>query len=358
MPKLRTPINALVRTREPDKVTVPRRKRLYLAEVHIRNIAYPKDGADMNAKKYVYFFGDGSAERKDPLGSKGANLAEMVNIGIPVPPGFTISTEACTYYYANDGRYPAGLDDEIDENLARLETSTGKWFGDAENPLLLSVRSAVAISVPGMMDTVLNIGLTDESVVGLAKRTGNERFAYDSYRRFVQMFGNVVLGVEHSNFEQILEEKKQSRGVAMDTELDAEDLKDLVSRYKKLVEKETGRTFPKDPREQLRTTIDAVFESWNTDRAITYKNLNNIPYDLGAGVNVQVMVSGNMGKYPMEAPENGAVAGMRTKIKEILDAMSETAEMFKRLTMEIMLILIFIVECFLFLIHIFRMVNI
>ncbi|KAB3547267.1 MAG: pyruvate, phosphate dikinase, partial [ANME-2 cluster archaeon] len=225
---------------------------------------------------------------KDLLGSKGANLAEMTNIGIPVPPGFTISTEACTHYYANDGGYPDGLEDEIDENLARLEESTKKRFGDAKNPLLLSVRSGAAISMPGMMDTVLNIGLNDESAVGIAKMSGNERFVYDSYRRFVQMFGNVVLGMEHSDFEQILEEKKRSRGVTMDTELDSDDLKDLVSRYKELVEKETGRAFPDDPKEQLRMTIDAVFESWNTDRAETYRNLNNIPHDLGTGVNVQV----------------------------------------------------------------------
>ncbi len=292
----------------------------------------------MNAKKYVYFFGDGraegSAEMKDLLGSKGANLAEMTNIGIPVPPGFTISTEACIHYYANDGGYPDGLEDEIDENLARLEASTKKRFGDAKNPLLLSVRSGAAISMPGMMDTVLNIGLTDESVAGIARRVENERFAYDSYRRFVQMFGNVVLGMEHSNFEQILEEKKQSRGVTMDTELDSEDLKDLVSRYKKLVEKETGRAFPEDPKEQLRMTINAVFESWNTDRAITYRALNNIPQDLGTGVNVQAMVFGNMGadsgtgvcftrdpatgenvfygEYLLNAQGEDVVAGLRT----------------------------------------------
>ncbi|MEA3323943.1 MAG: pyruvate, phosphate dikinase [Euryarchaeota archaeon] len=295
-------------------------------------------GITVNAKKYVYFFGDGiaegSARMKDLLGSKGANLAEMVNIGIPVPPGFTISTEACIHYYANDGGYPDGLIGEIDENLARLEESTKKRFGDAKNPLLLSVRSGAAISMPGMMDTVLNIGLTDESVEGIARGTGNERFAYDSYRRFVQMFGNVVLGMEHSDFEQILEEKKQSRGVTMDTELDSDDLKELVSRYKELVEKETGRAFPEDPKEQLRMTINAVFESWNTDRAITYRALNNIPQDLGTGVNVQMMVFGNMGadsgtgvcftrdpatgenmfygEYLMNAQGEDVVAGLRT----------------------------------------------
>ncbi|PXF61783.1 MAG: pyruvate, phosphate dikinase [Candidatus Methanogaster sp.] len=295
-------------------------------------------GITVNAKKYVYFFGngraEGSARMKDLLGSKGANLAEMTNIGTPVPPGFTITTEACIHYYANDGGYPDGLEAEIDENLARLEGLTKKRFGDAKNPLLLSVRSGAAISMPGMMDTVLNIGLTDESVAGIARGTGNERFAYDSYRRFVQMFGNVVLGMKHSDFEQILEEKKQSRGVTMDTELDSDDLKELVSRYKELVEKETGRAFPEDPKEQLRMTIDAVFESWNTDRAITYRALNNISQDLGTGVNVQMMVFGNMGadsgtgvcftrdpatgenmfygEYLMNAQGEDVVAGLRT----------------------------------------------
>jgi phosphoenolpyruvate synthase/pyruvate phosphate dikinase len=197
-------------------LTAPTKGKAIYVKIHIRNITDPKDGNNVNAKKYVYFFGDGTAEgsarMKSLLGSKGANLAEMTNIGIPVPPGFTISTEACIHYYANDG-YPAGLEDEINENLARLEESTKKQFGDAKNPLLLSVRSGAAISMPGMMDTVLNIGLTDESVAGIARMAGNERFAYDSYRRFVQMFGNVVLGMEHSDFEQILEEKKRSRGV-------------------------------------------------------------------------------------------------------------------------------------------------
>ncbi|MEA1893709.1 MAG: pyruvate, phosphate dikinase [Euryarchaeota archaeon] len=313
-------------------------------------------GITVNAKKYVYFFGDGiaegSARMKDLLGSKGANLAEMMNIGIPVPPGFTISTEACIHYYANDGGYPDGLIGEIDENLARLEESTKKRFGDAKNPLLLSVRSGAAISMPGMMDTVLNIGLTDESVAGIARGAGNERFAYDSYRRFVQMFGNVVLGMEHSDFEQILEEKKQSRGVTIDTELDSDDLKDLVSRYKELIENETGRIFPEDPKEQLRVAIDAVFESWNTDRAITYRALNNIPQNLGTGVNVQMMVFGNMGtdsgtgvcftrdpatgvnmfygEYLMNAQGEDVVAGLRTP--ETLDQLeAEMPEIYEEL---------------------------
>ena len=293
----------------------------------------------MGTTKYVYFFGngkaEGNAEMRDLLGGKGANLAEMTNLGIPVPPGFTISTEACTHYYANGG-YPEGLDEEIDRNITNLETAVGKRFGDAKDPLLLSVRSGAAISMPGMMDTVLNIGLSDESVVGLAERTGNERFAYDSYRRLVQMFGNVVLGMEHKNFERILEEKKESRNVTLDTELDSGDLKDLVSKYKELIREETGREFPEGPREQLKMTIDAVFRSWNTERAITYRNLNHIPHDLGTAVNVQTMVFGNMGtdsgtgvcftrnpatgenrfygEYLMNAQGEDVVAGLRTPV--------------------------------------------
>ncbi len=293
---------------------------------------------DTAPKKYIYFFGDGkaegSAEMKSLLGGKGANLAEMTNIGIMVPPGFTISTEACKHYYANDGEYPEGLEDEIAKNLARLEETTEKRFGDAKNPLLLSVRSGAAFSMPGMMDTVLNIGLNDESMAAIAEKTGNERFAYDSYRRFVQMFGNVVLGMEHSRFERILEEKKELRNAELDTDLDANDLKDLVSKYKELIRKDTGREFPEDPREQLRMTIDAVFGSWNTDRAITYRNLNKIPHDLGTAVNVQAMVFGNMGddsgtgvcftrdvatgknvfygEYLMNAQGEDVVAGLRT----------------------------------------------
>jgi pyruvate,orthophosphate dikinase len=293
---------------------------------------------DTAPKKYVYFFGEGkaegSAEMKSLLGGKGANLAEMTNIGIMVPPGFTISTEACKHYYRNDGKYPGGLEDEIAKNLARLEETTEKRFGDAENPLLLSVRSGAAFSMPGMMDTVLNIGLNDESMAALAEKTGNERFAYDSYRRFVQMFGNVVLGIEHSRFERILEAKKESRNAEQDTDLDANDLKDLLSKYKELIRIDTGREFPEDPRDQLKMTIDAVFKSWNTDRAITYRNLNNIPHDLGTAVNVQTMVFGNMGddsgtgvcftrdvatgknvfygEYLMNAQGEDVVAGLRT----------------------------------------------
>ncbi|HIE32041.1 MAG TPA: pyruvate, phosphate dikinase [Methanosarcinales archaeon] len=311
---------------------------------------------DIAPKKYVYFFGDGeaegSAEMKSLLGGKGANLAEMTNIGIRVPPGFTISTDACIHYYTNDGSYPDGLEDEIAKNLARLEETTKKRFGDVKNPLLLSVRSGAAFSMPGMMDTVLNIGLNDESIAALLKKTGNERFAYDSYRRFVQMFGNVVLGMKHKRFEQILEEKKKLRNTKLDTDLDANDLKDLVSKYKEIIRTDTGREFPEDPREQLRMTINAVFESWNTERAITYRNLNNIPHDLGTAVNIQTMVFGNMGndsgtgvcftrdvatgknefygEYLMNAQGEDVVAGLRTPAK--LDALKkEMPEIYREL---------------------------
>jgi pyruvate,orthophosphate dikinase len=216
-------------------------------------------------KKYVYFFGDdkaeGNAEMKSPLGGKGANLAEMTNIGILVPPGFTISTDACKHYYANNGTYPDGLEDEIAKNLARLEKTAKKGFGDAKNPLLLSVRSGAAFSMPGMMDTMQNIGLNDEIVAALAEKTGNERFVYDLYHRFVQMFGNVVLGMEHSRFERIREEKKELRNAELDMDLNANDLKDLVSKYKVIVRTDTGREFPEDPMVQLRLAIDAIFGS-------------------------------------------------------------------------------------------------
>ncbi len=251
------------------------------------------------APKYVYFFGGGKAEgnakMKMLLGGKGANLAEMTNIGIPVPPGFTITTEVCAYYYDHGKKYPPTLQAEIDKNLSKLEKAIGKKFGDPENPLLVSVRSGAPISMPGMMDTILNLGLNDVTVEGLAKKTNNPRFAYDSYRRFIQMFGNVVLGIEHSKFEHILEEVKKQRGVTLDTELDVDALKEVVEKYKQLVKEEKGFDLPQDPRKQLEMAINAVFESWNNPRAITYRKLNEIPDDLGTAVNVQAMVFGNLG---------------------------------------------------------------
>ena len=209
----------------------------------------------MPQPKYVYFFGagesDGDATMRTLLGGKGANLAEMSNLGVPVPPGFTISTEVCKLYYENDKRYPTGLDRQIDENLAKLEAALDAKFGDTENPLLLSVRSGAAVSMPGMMDTILNLGLNDDTVKGLIARSENERFAYDSYRRFIQMFGNVVLDVDHDEFEHLLEEKKKTKGVTLDTELEAADLVELVHEFKDAVKQHTGSDFPDEPRHQL-----------------------------------------------------------------------------------------------------------
>ncbi len=252
------------------------------------------------SKKYVYFFGEGKAEgnakMKDILGGKGANLAEMTNLGIPVPPGFTISAEVCDYYYKHSKKYPEGLKEEVEEHLRRLEKVTGKKFGDVNDPLLVSVRSGAAISMPGMMDTILNLGLNDQSVLGLAKLTNNERFAYDAYRRFIQMFGDVALGIEHKKFEQEIEAIKAKRGIELDTEMTVEDLKELVERYKELYKRE-GKEFPQDPLKQLWIAIDAVFGSWMNKRAVDYRRLNHIPEDalLGTAVSVVSMVFGNMG---------------------------------------------------------------
>ena len=247
-------------------------------------------------KKYVYFFNEGKGDMKSILGGKGAGLAEMTRIGLPVPQGFTISTEVCNEYYENNQKYPLGLDEQIKDKLNKLEDSSKKKLGDAKNPLLVSVRSGAAISMPGMMDTVLNLGLNDLTIQGVIDNTKNERFAYDSYRRFLQMFGNVVLGIEHDKFEHILEAVKKELTVKLDTEIDCDGLKKLVEEYKKLIKKETGKDFPQNPELQLKTAIDAVFNSWNTKRAVTYRRINKIPDDLGTAVNVQEMVFGNMGE--------------------------------------------------------------
>jgi len=256
-------------------------------------------------QKMVYLFGGGTAEgnakMKELLGGKGANLAEMAGIGLPVPPGFTITTEVCTYVMQH-GSYPAGLAEQVREGLAHIERLTGKKFGDPQNPLLVSVRSGARASMPGMMDTILNLGLNDTTVQGLIAQTGNERFAYDCYRRFVAMYGDVVLGCkpvgkdERDPFEEVLEEVKKAKGVHYDTELDAADLKALVARFKEVVLRRTGKTFPESPEEQLWGAIGAVFASWNNERAIAYRKLNNIPDDWGTAVNVQAMVYGNMGE--------------------------------------------------------------
>lgn len=251
------------------------------------------------AKQYVFFFGDskadGNASQKNLLGGKGANLAEMVNLGIPVPPGFTISTEVCTHFYDNEQSYPESLAAEIDTNISKLEKTSGKKFGDAKDPLLVSVRSGAPISMPGMMDTVLNLGLCDATLPGIIEKTSNERFAYDSYRRFIQMFGNVVMGIDGEHFEKILEQVKEKVGVKIDTELSAKDLQEVVALYKEEFKKQTGEELPQDPRKQLQKAIDAVFLSWNNQRAITYRKLHDISSSLGTAVNVQSMVFGNMG---------------------------------------------------------------
>ncbi len=249
--------------------------------------------------KYVYFFGGGKAEgkadMKNLLGGKGANLAEMINLGIPVPPGFTISTEACIHYYKDGGKYPDGLMEEIEENIKKLEALVNKKFGDEKNPLLVSVRSGAAVSMPGMMDTILNLGLNDKTAKGLIASTKNERFVYDAYRRFLQMFGDVVLGIEHSKFEKILQMSKDKLSIKDDTGLDAKTLKEIVSEYKELIKNELGKDFPDNPKEHLKMAYDAVFNSWNNKRAITYRNIHNIPHTLGTAVNIQAMVFGNMG---------------------------------------------------------------
>lgn len=245
--------------------------------------------------KYVYLFHEGRADMRALLGGKGANLAEMSNIGLPVPPGMTITTEACNEYYRLGGQLPAGLLDDIFANLAAVEAKTGKKFGDPANPLLVSVRSGAMFSMPGMMDTILNLGLNETTVKGLADNTGNPRFAYDAYRRFIQMFSDVVLEIDKQDFEELLEEQKHRQNVVYDQELTAESLRKVIDRYKELVSSRLGRPFPEEPREQLRLAVEAVFRSWNNDRAIIYRNLNKIAHDLGTAVNIQSMVFGNMG---------------------------------------------------------------
>ncbi|WP_217239851.1 pyruvate, phosphate dikinase [Streptomyces sp. AC555_RSS877] len=251
-------------------------------------------GTSVESVKFVYDFTEGNKELKDLLGGKGANLAEMTNLGLPVPPGFTITTEACKVYL-DSGDEPAALRDEVSAHLDALEQRMGKKLGQADDPLLVSVRSGAKFSMPGMMDTVLNIGLSDKSVQGLAKQAGDDRFAWDSYRRLIQMFGKTVLGVDGDLFEDALEAAKTAKKVTVDTELEAADLKKLVTRFKKIVKTEAGRDFPQDPREQMDLAIHAVFDSWNTDRAKLYRRQERIPGDLGTAVNVCSMVFGNLG---------------------------------------------------------------
>lgn len=248
--------------------------------------------------KWVYTFGDGQAEgradMRNLLGGKGANLAEMASIGVPVPPGFTITTEVCTYFYDNNKTYPADLKEQVNAALAGIEAKMGKKFGDVDNPLLFSVRSGARVSMPGMMDTVLNLGLNDETVKGLAKVSGNEKFAYDSYRRFIQMYGDVVMGVHSDNFEHVLDKVRDENGYKFDNQMTVEQLKDVIAQFKKICD-DAGKPLPQDPQTQLWGAIGAVFGSWMIDRAITYRKLNNIPGNWGTAVNVQTMVFGNSG---------------------------------------------------------------
>jgi pyruvate,orthophosphate dikinase len=261
-------------------------------------------------QKHVYFFGgkkaEGNADMRNLLGGKGANLAEMVNIGIPVPAGFTITTAVCTGYYDNNQKWPAGLEDQIKEAIGKVEADMGAKFGDPKNPLLFAVRSGARVSMPGMMDTVLNLGLNDTTIKGLIEQSNDERFAYDSYRRFLQMYGDVVMNVDHDLFEEIIQEQKDKKGVDLDTELEADDWKIVVEKFKALIKKETGRDFPTDPFEQLRGSINAVFESWFNPRAQRYRELNDIPHDWGTAVNVQAMVFGNMGNHPETGKGSGS----------------------------------------------------
>jgi pyruvate,orthophosphate dikinase len=325
-----------------------------------RRSATPRSKAATS--RYVYAFGggkaDGRAAMKELLGGKGANLAEMARLGLPVPPGFTISTEVCTYYYAHQHTYPPALKKQVSEALARVEKAVGKRFGDPEQPLLVSVRSGARASMPGMMDTILNLGLNDQTVEGLIHETGNARFAYDSYRRFVQMYGDVVLGLkpetkeEEDPFEIALQEKKRDRGVTLDTDLDADALRELVYEFKALIKMRRGVLFPEDPQEQLWGAVGAVFGSWNNDRAIVYRKLNDIPESWGTAVNVQSMVFGNMGadsgtgvaftrdpasgenlfygEFLMNAQGEDVVAGIRTPLA-ISELERENAKIYNQL---------------------------
>ncbi len=272
-----------------------------------KNIPKKKTGADTKTatrtsepeKKYYYYFGggkaDGAAHMKDLLGGKGANLAEMTNAGIPVPPGFTITTEVCTLFYENNMEIPKAIDKELEKYVAMLEKETGTKFGDPANPLLVSVRSGAKFSMPGMMDTVLNLGLNEETVKGIADKTKNLWFALDNYRRFIAMFGNVVLGLDKDKFEEVITKLKKNRRIKQDSSLQVNDLKEIIKKFKAIIKRKTGENFPDDPYVQLRMARDAVFRSWNNPRAITYRRLNNIPANLGTAVNIQVMVFGNMG---------------------------------------------------------------
>ena len=303
-------------------------------------------------KKFVYAFSEGNAKMRELLGGKGANLAEMTVLGMPVPQGFTVTTEACTQYYEDGKQINPEIEAEIFEYLGKLEELTGKKFGDVNNPLLVSVRSGARASMPGMMDTILNLGLNDQVVEGFAKLTQNERFAYDSYRRFIQMYSDVVMEVPKHNFEVIIDQMKEAKGVKLDTELDAEDLKSMVVKFKAYYKEQIGADFPQDPKEQLMGAVKAVFRSWDNPRAIYYRRMNDIPSSWGTAVNVQTMVFGNtgnnsgtgvaftrdpatgenklFGEFLVNAQGEDVVAGVRTPqhIDELKDIMPEVYEQF------------------------------
>ncbi len=310
----------------------------------------------MSGKKYVYFFAkgqtDGSAKMKELLGGKGANLAEMTSIGIPVPPGFTISTEACAKFYDAGRKWPQGLDKQVSDSIKKLEKATGKTFGYGDNPLLVSVRSGAAVSMPGMKDTVLNLGLNEKTLQSLIEKTDNPRLGWDAYRRFIQMFGDVVMDVPHHDFENILEKVKKKAGVKLDTQLTADDLKEVVKQYKALYKKHTKQDFPSDAKSQLTKSVDAVFNSWNNPRAVKYRKINEIKGLIGTAVNVQTMVFGNMGptsgtgvcftrnpstgenkfygEFLMNAQGEDVVAGIRTP-EPISDLSKEMPAAYKEL---------------------------
>ncbi|UCD65225.1 MAG: pyruvate, phosphate dikinase [Candidatus Zixiibacteriota bacterium] len=328
-----------------------------------------KTGAKPSAKsaapiktsgKYYYFFAvgkaEGNASMRDLLGGKGANLAEMCNADIPVPPGFTITTELCNIYYENSLKVPGAIDRQLEKYVGMVEKVTGKKFGDPENPLLFSVRSGSKFSMPGMMDTILNLGLNEKTVEGLGKKTGNVRFALDNYRRFIAMFGNVVQGIDKDLFESVISRKKTERRIRQDSSLQANDLKDIVKKYKQIIRRKSGEAFPDDPYEQLRMARDAVFRSWNNPRAISYRRMNDIPSDLGTAVNVQAMVYGNMGnssgtgvgftrnpstgekefygEYLVNAQGEDVVAGIRTPqpISQLAEEMPQVFKELKNIT--------------------------
>jgi len=311
--------------RNIDKMQSPRSGRHILTTIV---------GGYLMSKKYVYMFTEGSVKMKELLGGKGANLCEMIQLGLPIPPGFTVTTEACTVYNTGGRVLPKEIVDQIDDSIAQLEQVTGKQFGDTKNPLLVSVRSGSRASMPGMMDTVLNLGLNDEATLGLANSTGNARFAYDSYRRFIMMFSDVVIGVSKHKFERVFDEYKESKGVKSDLDLSADDLKEVVDKFKKIYKDDQGKDFPSDAKEQLYESIGAVFRSWDNPRAFSYRRMNDIPYEWGTAVNVQSMVFGNMGstsgtgvvfsrnaatgenviygEYMIDAQGEDVVAGVRT----------------------------------------------